>query len=566
MAIIAAQHVISAQGGEFSAYLGAFLHDLSVDYWPAYTIASGTIGKSVLTRKLPVDANPRMIASQATTSFVDDFYHRIHIRPAALALGNVVSTQTSVVKVWNAWFVPQTLTGISGTDDGVTAVGSGSLPMLFGALQEKIWHVSVTPDGPAVLDMRLTWDFSGVPSPSLPITGNRIIAWTLTPDWADGVTERLAWLTDIQTSPSGAEQRRAIRLSPRRTFEARMLATRRERALLDLTLYGWGARIFAVPVWHDQQWLKVDLALGVQTIRCDTTHRDFRERGLALLLGDNAFIYETVEVVGLTAVALTLARPTMQAWPAGSRLFPVRNAQLVQQPIPKRQTDQTWSLEVAFRLTEACDWPEIFPALLYRTVPVLEALPDESDELTAGYQRLVQELDNSAGMVHVTDTAQRAFVVQSYRWLLHGRADQAAFRSLLYALRGRQKIVWLPTHADDLRLVATVTPDATTIDIEYVGYTRFAKGQPGRRDIRLSLSDGTVLYRRIVSATEISNDVERLVIDAPLGRLTHPMDVARISYMVLCRLDQDDIELLHETDSDGVAKVQTVFRGIREDS
>lgn len=564
--MIAAQHIISAQGGEFSTCLGAFLNDLSVDYWPAYSVESGPIVQSSLHRNPPVDAHPRVIASHTITSFIDDFYYRVHIRPTSLALGNVVSTQTYVVKVWNAWFVPQTLTGINGTNDGVIAVGSGSLPMLFGALQEKSWHVSVTPDGPAVLDLCLTWDFSGVPSPSLPITGNRIIAWTLTPDWADGVTERLAWLTDIQTSPTGVEQRRAIRLSPRRTLEARILASRRERALLDLTLYGWGARIFALPVWHDQQWLTADIAVGARHIPCDTTHRDFSERGLALLLGEDAFTYEIVEIVGLINAALTLARPTLQAWPAGSRLFPVRTGQLVQQPVPKRQTDQTWSVEVVFRLTEASDWPQHFPAILYRSLPVLDALPDETEELTAGYQRLVQELDNSAGLVHMTDTAQMAFPVQSYRWLLYGRADQAAFRSLLYALRGRQKIVWLPTHADDMRLMATVASDAMTIDIEYVGYTRFANGKPGRRDIRLSLLDGTALYRRILSATEIGNDRERLVIDAPLGRLINPIEVSQISYLVLCRMDQDDIELLHETDSDGVAKVQTVFRGIREDS
>jgi hypothetical protein len=565
MAVIAAQNVVSAQGGQFSAYLGNFLHGFAVDYWPLHQVVSGAIGKSLLTINRPVQANPRAITTRRNKSFVDDFYNRIHLRPANLALGNVVSTQTSTVRVWNAWFQPQTLTDIGGLDDGISAVGPAALPMLFGALQEKLWQVSVTPDGPAVLDVNLTWDFTGVPSPSLRITGNRIIAWTLTPDWADGVTERLAWMTDIQTSPTGAEQRRAIRLSPRRTLEAKILATRRERALLDLTLYGWGARIFAVPVWHDQQWLSADLALGVQTIPCDTTHRDFRKRGLALLLGDNAFAYETVEIADLTVNTLQLVRPTQQAWPAGARLFPVRNAQLVQQPTPKRLTDQTWSLDVAFRLTESSDWPDALPAVLYRNTPVLEARPDESDELTAGYQRLVQELDNSSGMVQVTDTAEMAFAVQSYRWLLAGRADQGAFRSLLYALRGRQKVLWLPTHADDLRLAAPVAANDTTIDIEYVGYTRFANGKPGRRDIRIELTNGISLYRRIMSATEISGDVERLIIDGNLGCAVALGDVSRISYMALCRMDQDEIELLHETDSDGLAKAHTVFRSIRDD-
>ncbi|ECV8069637.1 hypothetical protein ABQ22_25065, partial [Salmonella enterica subsp. enterica serovar Typhimurium] len=43
------------------------------------------------------------------------------------------------------------------------------------------------------------------------------------PNWKDGVTERIEWQTDVMISESGAEQRRPIRLHPRRSFEATFL-------------------------------------------------------------------------------------------------------------------------------------------------------------------------------------------------------------------------------------------------------------------------------------------------------------------------------------------------------
>jgi hypothetical protein len=39
------------------------------------------------------------------------------------------------------------------------------------------------------------------------------------PNWKNGITETLEWLSDVLRNSYGAEQVRALRLSPRRTFE-----------------------------------------------------------------------------------------------------------------------------------------------------------------------------------------------------------------------------------------------------------------------------------------------------------------------------------------------------------
>ncbi|SEJ50166.1 hypothetical protein SAMN04244579_04607, partial [Azotobacter beijerinckii] len=194
-----------------------------------------------------------------------------------------------------------------------------------------------------------------------------------------------------------------------------------------------------------------------------------------------------------------------------------------------------------------------------------EQRPDESQDLTASFARLLAELDNGAAIPRVTDVAGRAFPVQGHRWLGMGRAERSALRSLLYALRGRQVPVWLPTHAADLEPVATVTAVATTLDVANVGYTRFGQAKPGRCDIRLELWDGTAFHRRITGSTELSADVERLAIDSPLGVQVEPAEVLRISWLTLCRLDSDSLEIHHETDSEGVANCALVFRGVRDD-
>ena len=565
MAALSGQFARQTLGGIANANLAVHLDAFAWVSMPFASEARRWPGGGAVTTSWPVEANGRAITGQKLRAHLDDWYYRIHISPRQLDLGNVVSTQTTAVSLWSAYLEPRTLTAISGLSEGIELSGQPAAPLVFTGLQERQWQVAVTPAGQPVLDATLAWQFDNSDEADLRITANRIIAWTFAPDWADGVLERLTWATDILQSESGVEQRRAIRLAPRREFEAPMLIEGRERQLLDLALFGWSARVWALPVWPDVQLLTSAVPAGVTTIACATSGRDFRAGGLAMLRGESAFASETVEVLTVDTGGLTLKRQTQQAWPAGSRLYPARSAQLAEQPGSTRLTDRLDRLDTRFLVVEPCDWPASMPATLYRGWPVLEERPDESDDLTRSYQRLLLSLDNGAGMSLSTDTANRAFALLQHRWLLAGRTEQVAFRSLLYALNGRQHAVWVPSHADDLTLVATVTAVATTLDVAYVGYTRFAQARPGRRDLRIELFDGTVFHRRISGSTELSADVERLSLDSVLGVQVAPAQVARISWLTLCRLDSDSIEITHETDSDGVARSQAVFRAVRDE-
>jgi len=514
--------------------------------------------------QLPIAEVAESIFAKLCPSFLDDYYFRVHANPPRLDLGNVVSTQVSPVRIWNAWLEPLTLEGIAGIEEGVLLSGHPAPPMLIAALEELIWQVAVTPDGQPVLDTVLEWSFDNGDIAGVRVTANRIIAWSFTPDWADGVVESLEWLTDILTSETAVEQRRALRLAPRREFEAQMYVEGSDRQLLDMLLYGWGSRVWALPMWHEIQLLQSDLALGAQRIDCTTQHLDFEAGGLAMLRGDTAFEFEVVEVATLDAGGLNLTRPTQSAWPRGSRLYPVRPAQLLEPPALTRLTDQAVAMDVRFRLSNPSNWPATLPTTLYRGFPVLEQRPDENEDLTSSFERLTQILDSGMSMP-LLSTTSRALPVQGWRWLELGRAARASFRSMLYGLRGRQVPVWVPTHADDLQLVAPVNGAAIALDVANIAYTCFGQARPGRRDIRIELLNGTVFHRRITGSTEMAGGIERLAIDSALGQPVDPSQVARISWMVLSRGNSDRVEIEHQTDSEGVASCSLTFRGVRDD-
>lgn len=428
----------SVVSGRMTPGLTNDLATFDVQPWPPHTSAVSLMPvDGIRTPVFPVTSAARLRSGWRAHSYRDDFYDRIYISPAALELGNVVSAQVADVRLWNAYLYPQQVISLDGIEEGIAVTPPAALPMMLGALGETTWKVAVTPDGPSMLDTQLRWLFAAVPEVALRITGNRIVPWTFAPNWTAPVVEQLQWLTDVLASPRGGEQRRSLRIAPRRRLQAQVLAEGAERALLDLALAGWGRRVWAVPVWPDVQLLGAALPVGSLRIDCTTTDFDFRANGLVLLRGENAFDTEAVEILALDANGLDLKRATQSSWPAGTRLYPVRSARLAELPQTIRRTDRLMQTEVRFDLAEPADWPAALPLVLYRGRPVLDHRPDESTNLTHGYERLIQELDPGPSLPAVTDTAGSGFVLHQHRWLLAGRAERSAWRALMYGLRGR---------------------------------------------------------------------------------------------------------------------------------
>lgn len=528
--------------------------------WLGSRVTAGLIASSQ-----PVEEKPRTKPGQRLGRFLDDYYYRIHVTPPVLEAGNVVSAQQHEVRIWNSYLEPKLLNDLSSEGaEGIQVIGPGDPPMEFEPLRERLWEISIGVDGPPVVNAAFTWQFTGEPPAVLLITGNRVTAWPWAPNWEESVQERLEWLTDMLPSQTGVEQRRAGRDLPRRHYEFSISAEGPDRALLDLAVFGWGARLWALPIWHDVQWLP-GVAAGSPEIVCDTRYRDFAEGGLVLLLGEQAVDYEVLQVLTLEADRIGLRNPVKRDWPHTVRLYPVRTARLTDQPALTRMTNRAVRGDVEFRLETPTSWPVSHVLPEYRGWPVLEIRPEESRDLSLSYERMLKVLDNGTAAPNVRDQAGISFPVQGHGWLLDGAEERADFRSLVYALRGRQGAIWLPTWMDDLDVVAPVATSTSFIDVAHIQYGRFAAGITGRRDIRVELNDGTVRYRRVLGSSELDAATERLNLGEPWDVEFEANQVRRVSWMTLMRLDSDTVELEHITDVEGSARAQLVFRGVRDE-
>ncbi|EPO2450950.1 hypothetical protein ACT7LO_001254 [Providencia rettgeri] len=378
--------------------------------------------------------------------------------------------------------------------------------------------------------------------------------WMYSPDWSERVTETLSWKTDVHISPTGAEQRVARRMTPRRQFEFSVLVGDVARQQLENQLVMHGAGVWSLPLFTEGALLQTDLAVGQMAIAYP--HADILLAGIShlyLVLPEQVAL---LPIIALSVDSVTVS-PLNQVWYAGAVMYPVASAVLTDMPPITRFTDSLSRLQCRFRLQQANPFSALMPSVSYRGFPVWDFPADWQEDRKAEYQRQLLELDNGYGLPFRTDTAKRAFYLQHHQWLLAGIESQVLLRQRLMALRGRQRAVWVSHQTDDLTPIAVNGYQLSVINsgLSLIQY------QHGHRDLAVQLVDGTFIYGRIINVQQVG-EFEQLQLDIALPAIEQ---IQCISFIALCRQNTDDITFTYHSGRDGVAEVSTVFRGVRDE-
>lgn len=509
-----------------------------------------------------VDADvTRQSAGYITPNYYTDLYSRIYVIPHIVNLGSISTDQTFKIQVWNANKSAVKLLSVSVVGgEGIELVGPTS--GTFNALALKKWTVKVGMQGAPVIDCVVTFNFLGKSPVTLRIIGSRSTDWSFMPDWSEDVTENLEWLTRVHQSVTAAEQRIARRLSPRRTFEFKVSFSEVERQLFESALYGYGARVWSLPIFTDCARLLQPVQQGAVDLPINTVGYDFAVGGRAILMtGSNK---EMVEITALEPSKITVKRPIVGNYDQSfTAIYPLRSAVLTDMPQVRRLSDNVSTAQIRLQLHEHNAWSDDVSHLpTYRNHPVLEPTSEWSEDITAQYARLIKTLDNETGLPYYLDTANKAMQITAHRFVASGREEQRKLRNLFYHLRGRQRAIWVATSSTDVTPVGDIV--GKTLDIAYINYTGALQKQTGRQDVRIECTGGRIFYRRIVSSAVINSATERLAFDGDTINIKQ-RDILKISYLTLSRLESDTVSWVHHTDADGAATVTVSFHGLRDE-
>ena len=470
-------------------------------------------------------------------SHIDDYYNRIHLIPAKVDVGNLVSDQYFDVVVWNAYFFPRTLESISQSGTSGISFNGPTPPSVWQGLQSKIYQLTVTTDGSPDIDASylMNWDGSEDDA-AITIVGSRIVS--LAYPFEAPATETLEWKTNIITSNNGTEQRIRVRKAPRQSYSVKYPLQNNDLRAAENRAYGWLARRWAVPLWSEAQKVST-VGSGLTSIPVDTTTSDYRADSLVYVYESNT-VNTTLDIESVTASELNLKRATQSSYVA-PWVMPVRIGS-VKGAIKKNYFGYQGNLEINFEFTDNLDLgqgsdPEQF---LGEDIYFDEILMGE--ELTDEFIARIDELDFETG--RVTRFAPWALnrIRRPFQYILQGMTEIWTFRKWLHRRAGRWKPFWIPSFENNFNLLQTGTV-TTSLTVSSDDYKLFANK---RSHIALQLVDDSWLTRTITGVTDIGNGQMILAVDTAFTSLTADK-IKRICFLGLKRLDTDRVEIKWDT-------------------
>lgn len=504
------------------------------------------------------------VSGKYMPSFVDDYYDRVHVIPASIALGNLVSNKESPFAVWNAWRVPRTLTASLQTGaDGLALVGFPTAPYEYGALQYSNYTLQASTEGPPTILATYKFQFDNAEESLLLVTGRRILVFPYRPNWKNGMTETLEWKTDVLRAYNGSEQRRSLRLYPRRGFEYDFLATKRDAQRLETLLWGWGYRDFALPVWTDITKITSAVNEGEQWLPCDTVDRGFRINDFIVVYG-NTEEYEAAQISSIADDGIGTLYPLQFSWGVGAKVLPAIVAHLPTTTPLQRHTDNVVSGRVRFLGDPKSTYtflPDDITPVTYDGLEVLTTKTNWKDAISNDFTWEFLTADTGVGLIGHYKKETYPRIVRPFQWLLKTKAEIRAFRSFIGRTMGQAKAIWVPSWHDDFWLHKRIELSDTSITVVGLEFADLVGLDTTRDRLRLVLRDGTTYYRRILNVTP---DGENTVfgLDSGFGRVIETTEMRSINFLLKCRFATDKIDIPWQTTT--VATPRIVLTSVKD--
>ena len=404
------------------------------------------------------------------------------------------------------------------------------------------------------------FDTELIPDSAIPnIADSRLSlrVFSVLPNWASGLTERIEWVSEVMPSEADVEQRRSTRRFPRRSLEASFARHDITRARLDAFLSGAGRDEVLVPLWHEQYVLPTTLGATLTFPADSLSMREFSAGDLVIAMNKDAADYEllTVESADLNTDTITFASAPIRTWVAGCRVIPLRVGQMLESVSMQSLTDNAATVQLRFFLKEHLTWPA--PSwggcsAIFR-FPVNRASP-----LSLSFDRSTHTIDNDFGRVEVTDASFQTRIGTRFSLILRGRSNVFKFRQFIAQARGRTTRFWMPTLSRDLIAQDNFAPDY--FDVKKVGLTDYVRSAQGARStVAIKFNNGRATVYRRVLGVEYAGQSERVYVSPNMPPISLS-EVDNIGFVVPSRFDQDGFELQHPVDDSAVVQVGLVTR------
>jgi hypothetical protein len=323
-----------------------------------------------------------------------------------------------------------------------------------------------------------------------------------------------------------------------------------------------------VGLWHQTRKLSSDLDIGDIVVQVDTTNIDFR-------VGDAAVIWrdwdmnETVTVEEITDTSITLVSPvTKVGFAEDTYIVPVQICTSEGNPSFSRWRNNVSEFQVAWSSNQYSadleDHTALYPTT-FQGEPVFDDDHLMGKSLSESLNSQTHTIDGGTGIKRyikdgvVTNATQKI-------WDTDNMEQAMAVRKFFYWARGMQKSFWYPTNRRDLSPVdgqALGSGDNAMV-VEGTGYATdiFPDGGP-YNNVRITLNDGTTLYRTVVSAqNNFSAGTDTIEFSEVFGQEIPDGSISEVCFLMHARMSGDTVKLVHS--GQGTLTTSQMLVGVKQ--
>lgn len=349
-----------------------------------------------------------------------------------------------------------------------------------------------------------------------------------------GTAESLEWFTEILRSRTG-EQRLCLREVPRQFFDYSSILEDHEFSRAKAFARRNANLPIKVPVWVEVTELDYSLAAVDTTIDLDTTTADYRVDGDLIVWSDNSRAIAAT-ILAITPTQITLTEPLGTSFSAPV-VAPVRLGLAMDGFSYTRESTFT-NVGASFLIidNENLTWVTDYPQYLS-----LDVITEETvvvSDINETIIRISEYVDSGFGLMVPEDKSDYNDFGQTLGFVEYGAAALWRRRKWFYGLRGKQQAFWLPSFNEDLRLAENITSGSTLIKVDTIGPLTSYVGQ----HIMIELNSGVRYFREIVSAAQLFNDIDQIVVNSAISANITQTDIRNFSFLSKVRLNSDTVQ------------------------
>lgn len=390
--------------------------------------------------------------------------------------------------------------------------------------------------------------------------------WPFRPDWASPYRVSVEFKTEVITSRSGKQQRRALRIRPRKTVE--FTSTVRGSAYIDLKrlLTRWQNGRFVLPEITRSVSVTSDIATGTSVIPVSSVPF-WAAVGRDLVIQTPLTPYKwqqsvhKIQSINSGANTITITNGTEFAWAAGTSVHPALLCLMDPQTAVTSKTSTFAEINVKFAVDPGYEPEMENPAsyLSFEGREVLTAQPNWSSNPSTDFIYPYEQIDFGRGVIETIRPIQFSTTSRRMSYLAQTPAEAETLLAQFMRAKGQRGEFWLESGEPDI--IPSVATPANNNIITLYGKDVFDTyaDDTVHKALYFKMKDGVEHRTRITSVTLVGGNT-LITLDTPLNQIVSADTIVRIAWLRVSRHATDVMTIDWLTQS--VAQTQMTVQSL----